>query len=129
MAATGLPPPPVKANSGDFAWVAWQQAIYKLLSTAGSVSWTLVDKAGSKLNDLQARPHNQLQGVAGTGEYHLSQAEQQRVTATVALNSKADAPTTSDIPSGKWALYKNTTTNKVFLYVNDGGTLKSVELV
>jgi hypothetical protein len=126
--AGGLPPPPTRADSGDFAWVAWQNALYRLLSTTGSVSWALIDKAGSSLADLQTKAHNMLTGVAGTGSYHLSQTEQQRVTATVAVNSKAGAPTTSDIPTGYWAIYKDTSTGLVKLYSNDAGTIKSVIL-
>jgi hypothetical protein len=126
--AGGLPPPPTRADSGDFAWVAWQNALYRLLSTTGSVSWSLIDKAGSSLADLQTKAHNMLTGVAGTGAYHLSQTEQQRVTATVAINSKAGAPTTSDIPTGYWAIYKDTSTGLVKLYSNDAGTIKSVIL-
>jgi hypothetical protein len=126
--AGGLPPPPTRADSGDFAWVVWQNAVYRLLSTTGSVSWSLIDKAGSSLADLQTKAHNMLTGVAGTGAYHLSQTEQQRVTATVAVNSKAGAPTTSDIPTGYWAIYKDTSTGLVKLYSNDAGTIKSVIL-
>ena len=124
----GLPPPPTRADSGDFAWVAWQNALYKLLSTTGSVSWSLVDKAGSSLGDLQTRTHSQLTGIAGSGAYHLSQTEQQRVSATVAITSKAGTPTTTDIPSGNWAIYKDTSGGTLKLYANDGGTIKSVTL-
>jgi hypothetical protein len=127
--AGGLPPPPTRADSGDFAWVAWQNQLYRLLSTTGSVAWTLVDKAGSSLADLQTRTHAMLTGIAGTGVYHLSQTEQQRVTATVAVNSKAGAPTTTDIPAGYWAIYKDTSGGTLKLYANDGGTIKSVALV
>jgi hypothetical protein len=82
MAAT-LPPPPVRADNGSFAWVAWYQDLYTLLSTAGSVSWSLVDKAGSSIADLQAKAHNLLTGVLGTGAYHISSAEATTVTTLV----------------------------------------------
>ncbi len=44
------------------------------------------------------------------------------------MRSKAGAPTASDIPASRYAVYKNTSDNSVKLWVNDGGTLKSVTL-
>lgn len=82
MAAV-LPPPPVRAESGNFAWVAWYQSLYTLLSTTGSVAWALIDKAGSSIADLQAKGHNLLTGVLGTGQYHISSAEATTVTTLV----------------------------------------------
>lgn len=82
MAAT-LPPPPVRAPDGSFAWVAWQQSLYALLSTTGSVAWSLIDKAGSSIADLQSKGHNLLTGVLGTGSYHLSSAEASTVATLV----------------------------------------------
>lgn len=79
MAAT-LPPPPVRAPDGSFAWVAWQQSLYALLSTTGSVAWSLIDKAGSSIADLQSKGHNLLTGVLGTGQYHISSTEADLVT-------------------------------------------------
>lgn len=78
-----LPPPPVRASSGDFAWVSWYQSLYAFLSTTGSVAWSLIDKAGSSINDLQAKGHNLLTGVLGTGQYHISSAEATTVTTLV----------------------------------------------
>jgi len=37
-------------------------------------------------------------------------------------------PTTTDLGSNTWAIYKNTTSGTVKLWVNDGGTMKSVAL-
>jgi len=45
MAGGGLPPPPTRADSGDFAWVAWYNQLYTLLSTTGAVTWSQVNKA------------------------------------------------------------------------------------
>lgn len=39
---------------------------------------------------------------------------------------KAGDPTTSDISVGQWAVYKNTVTGVIMMYVNDGGTIKRV---
>lgn len=36
---------------------------------------------------------------------------------------KASAPTTSDIPAGTFRVCKNTTNNRISLFVNDGGTI------
>jgi len=76
--AGGLPPPPTRAASGDFAWTAWYNQLYTLLSTSGSVSWSLVNKAGSSIADLVTRSHNLLTGFQGgtTNEYyHLTAAQ------------------------------------------------------
>lgn len=82
MAAT-LPPPPVRAGSGDFAWVAWYQDLYTLLSSTGSVAWSLIDKAGSSIGDLQNKGHSLLTSVLGTGSYHISSTEATTVTTLV----------------------------------------------
>lgn len=42
--------------------------------------------------------------------------------------SSSSAPSTSDIASGYYSMWKNTTSGEVRLYANDGGTLKSVLL-
>jgi len=126
--AGGLPPPPTRAENGDFAWVAWYNQLYTLLSTTGSVSWSLIDKAGSSLADLQSKSHSLLTSILGTGAYHVSATEAARITATYQINSKAGVPTTSDITSGNWAIYKDTSGGTLKLYANDGGTIKSVAL-
>jgi len=148
MSGGGLPPPPTRAASGDFAWTSWYNSLYKLLSTTGSVSWSLIDKAGSSLGDLVTRSHSLLQGVLGSGSYHVSSAEATNITALPAAASiittgnyatnnivdnnfktKAGIPTTTDITAGKWAIYKDTSGGTIKLYANDAGTIKSVALV
>jgi hypothetical protein len=42
--------------------------------------------------------------------------------------TKAGTPTTSDIPDGYWMIYKDTSGGSIRLWVNDGGTMKSVTL-
>ena len=82
--ASGLPPPPTRGEQGGFAWTAWYNQLYTLLNTAGSVSWALVDKAGSSIADLQTKNHNLLTAMQGgtTGEYyHLSAADYNTVHA------------------------------------------------
>lgn len=76
--ASALPPPPTRAANGDFAWISWYNQLYALLSTSGAVSWSLVDKAGSSIADLQNKNHDLLTGLQGgtSGEhYHLTAAE------------------------------------------------------
>lgn len=82
--AAGLPPPPTRAPSGDFAWTAWYNQLYALLSTTGSVSWALINKAGSSIADLQNKAHDLLTGLQGgtAGEhYHMTAAEHATIVA------------------------------------------------
>lgn len=37
-------------------------------------------------------------------------------------------PGTAGVPSGTWAVWKNTTTGDVKLWINDGGVMKSVTI-
>jgi hypothetical protein len=76
--AGGLPPPPTRAASGDFQWTAWYNQLYTLLSTTGSVAWSLINFAGSSLSDIQNKAHNLLTSMQGgtTNEYyHLTAAQ------------------------------------------------------
>jgi hypothetical protein len=78
MAGGGLPPPPTRAPSGDFAWIAWYNQLYSLLNTTGSVAWSLINFAGSSIADIADHSHNILSGLQGgtSGEYyHLTAAE------------------------------------------------------
>jgi len=127
--ALGLPPPPTRADSGDFQWTAWYNQLYTILSTAGSVSWTLVDKAGSSIADLQNKNHGLLTSILGTGAYHVSATEAGRITVMTTMQSKAGDPTITDITASNWALYKNTSSGAVKLWVNDAGVMKSTTLV
>jgi hypothetical protein len=38
----------------------------------------------------------------------------------------ASDPTTSDIPAGHWLAWRNTTTGKLLLAINDSGTIRKV---
>jgi hypothetical protein len=159
MPITPLPPPPIRGQAGDFVWTAWQNNLYRSLSSPGTIAWTTIDKTGSSLADLQVKSHAVLTGVLGTGSYHMSSTEAANVTAlptasTIvttanygasgilstsnyaannivdnAFKTKAGVPTTSDITAGKWAIYKDTSGGTLKLYANDGGTIKSVALV
>jgi hypothetical protein len=96
MAGGGLPPPPTRAGAGDFAWTAWYNQLYTLLNTNGSVSWDLVNKAGSSIADLQNKNHGLLTNILGTGQYHISSAEATRVSALP--NISGNAATATNVP-------------------------------
>jgi len=93
MAGGGLPPPPTRAGAGDFAWTAWYNQLYTLLNTQGSVSWNLVNKAGSSIADLQNKNHGLLTNILGTGQYHISAAEATNVTALPNISGNAATAT------------------------------------
>lgn len=48
--------------------------------------------------------------------------------ACILAKTKAGAPTTSDVPSGAWALIRDTTNNTTKLYYNNAGTLQAAVL-
>jgi hypothetical protein len=60
--------------------------------------------------------------IATTGAWSLDSTLQWK------FSSKSGAPTTSDIASGYCGVWKDTGAGTVYLYVNDGGTLKKVQL-
>jgi hypothetical protein len=103
MAGGGLPPPPTRAESGDFAWTAWYNQLYILLSTTGSVSWDLVNKAGSSIADLQNKNHGLLTNILGTGQYHISSAEATNVTALPNISGNAGTVTNGVYTTGSYA--------------------------
>jgi hypothetical protein len=43
--------------------------------------------------------------------------------------SQTTDPGTAGVPSGSWSIWKNTTSGQVRLWANDGGVMKSVQLV
>lgn len=60
----------------------WYTQIWKALGNVATISWDMISKAGSKLSDLETRPHSQLQvidgwvsGTAITQTNHISQAD------------------------------------------------------
>ncbi len=87
--ASGLPPPPQRADNGDFAWIAWYNQLYQLLSSTGALAWSLVDKAGSSISDLANHAHNLLSGMQGgtTNEYYHLTATEYTNLATPVHNS------------------------------------------
>jgi len=89
--AGGLPPPPTRAASGDFVWIDWYNKLNAYLSTGGSIAWSVINKAGSSIADLQSKAHSLLTSIQGgtAGEhYHLTNTEHTAVQALIARDPK-----------------------------------------
>lgn len=77
-----------------------------------------------------------LQGAAQVDVYSYDSVQSARFGTSAVIyvpllwvwNSKAGDPTTSDVASTRCGVWKNTTSGAVKLWVNDGGTMKSVAL-
>ncbi len=89
--AGGLPPPPTRAASGDFVWVDWYNKLNNYLSSGNSIAWSVVNKAGSSIADLQQKSHQLLTSLQGgtPGEYyHLTNTEHTAVQALIDRDPK-----------------------------------------
>lgn len=132
--ASILPPSPQGVPPGHPFWNQWYEKLRVIVnSISTSVGWTNLNFAGSKIQDIVDRQHNNLTSIQGgaAGEaYHLTAAQYATLTTTgiLTLYSKASDPTTTDVTASTAKLYKNTSTNTIKLWVNDAGTLKSVSL-
>lgn len=63
---TRLPQPPRDRNGiSPFELAKWFDKIYLILAGIPGISWDVIDKAGSKLSDLETRWHSMLQNVYG----------------------------------------------------------------
>jgi len=69
------PPPPTKSEPGSFAWMDWYRSLYDFITATATIAWNQINFAGSNLADLATRLHSSLQGVLGTGQYHISATE------------------------------------------------------
>jgi len=130
--ASILPPSPQGVPPGHSFWNAWYEQLRTIVNNIATslVLWTNINFSGSKIQDIVSRDHNQLtsiQGGGGGNYYHLS-LSQLSIVGSLTLNSKSTDPTTSDVAASTAMLYKNTTSSTVKLWVNDGGTMKSVTL-
>jgi hypothetical protein len=99
----------------------------------------LLEGAGSYKNWVQDVYQDQLRWqIPGEGQVFRLENDPFRARLEAPLNVNAQgleglksgsgSPSTTDIPDDQWALWKDTDTNTVSLYYNDGGTLKSVDL-
>lgn len=142
-----IPPSPVGVPMGSSTWNQWLETVRQIINSgAAGVLWANINFAGSNITDLASRAHNNLQSMQGgaAGEYYhltaaeysriptsdqqgrfLSAGQYERVTSVIQL---ATDPTTTEIGTNQWAIYKNTTSGNVKLWANDGGTMKSVLL-
>lgn len=129
-----LPPSPQGVPPGHAFWNVWYEKLRKIVNDlATSISWININFTGSKIEDIVSRDHNKLttiQGGTAAEYYHLTNAEHTAIAGigNLVLYSSTIDPTTSDIAASTAKLYKNTTSSAVKLWVNDGGTLKSVTL-
>jgi len=64
---TLLPRPPQNrgGNIDPFELEKWFTRIWLILSATAGISWAIIDKAGSKLSDIETRTHVMLQRVLG----------------------------------------------------------------
>ena len=67
---TTLPPVPreplIDSRGGMSAqWERWLQQIQRILSFAGGVAWGIINKAQSRLDDIETRTHAMLQSILG----------------------------------------------------------------
>lgn len=124
-----IPPTPIGSPPGSAFWNDWFEKIRTLINSGTITSaWTSLNFASSNITDIVSRAHNNLQSFQGgtSGEYyHLTSTQHTRMSGYI---DKATDPTTSDIASGTWAIYRNTTSNTVKLWANKGGTMVGVAL-
>jgi hypothetical protein len=132
-----IPPPPAEFTpQNQWAWLDFYKNVRYAINNSTNVTWINLNFASSNITSIVTRRHRDLQDLQGgaAGDYqHLTTAQltsvSNLITNGLTMNSKAGNPTTSDIPAGYAQLWKNTSTAAVKLWVNDGGTLKSVALV
>lgn len=54
---------PPKKNEPSFD--DWMYRFWRRISASAGIAWSLVDKTGSNLTDIQTRNHNDLQNIQG----------------------------------------------------------------
>lgn len=47
-------------------WRLYLEAFQKMLGSAGGIAWAIISKRGSRLSDIDGRPHSDLQNVYGS---------------------------------------------------------------
>ncbi len=65
------------------SWVWWFGQLQRALSLVGGIDWDKLNKSGSKLSDIETRPHSQLQSIEqaddtstdATGGKHTTNAQ------------------------------------------------------
>lgn len=69
------PPPGQDPVTGKWLYLLWRR-----LTQAGQILWTVIDKTGSNLTDIETRNHVDLQNHNTTDYYHLTQANHTDLT-------------------------------------------------
>lgn len=69
------PPPGQDPVTGKWLYLLWRR-----LTQAGQILWTVIDKTGSNLTDIATRNHVDLQNHNTTDYYHLTQANHTDLT-------------------------------------------------
>ena len=129
-----LPPFPIGVPPSHSYINDWYEKLRNILNSGEvPVHWSNIIFTGSNLTDLSTRNHNDLQNIQGgsSGQYnHLTNAEVASLSTFITNNTNmlAGFPTTSDIATDTWAVYKDTIGGSVRLWANDGGVMKSVTL-
>lgn len=84
-----VPREPLIDRNGQMSsqWTRWMQQVQRVLSFTGGIAWGIINKAGSKLSDIETRTHAMLQSVLGTGDRHITVDENAEITALDALGN------------------------------------------
>lgn len=64
----GFPSPPHSLPITHPAWIQYFNLLKNALDGDGNVTWDAVDKSGSKLSDLESRPHSDLTSILAADE-------------------------------------------------------------
>jgi hypothetical protein len=81
----------------------------------------LADIAGSDIAAQISKPH----GIYQMGDSDNRFEGSVKFAGCISANSDAGDPTTTDIPAGRWIVWKNSSTGDIKVWYNDSGVLKS----
>jgi len=80
-------------ETDSFEITKWFDRIWFILSGIPGIAWDIIDKVGSKLSDIETRPHSMLTDIDGTGTYHITSGENLEITAIDGLGAGVVAKT------------------------------------
>ena len=95
MSVPLAPPPP----NSDPLQDRWMYLLWKKLTQAAQIPWSVIDPTGSNLTDLTTRNHNDLQTIQGgtTAEYyHTTAAQNAEIARRKAVTSTAVSASMDD---------------------------------
>lgn len=67
-------------------WRLFFEQFQMMLGRIGGIIWAQINKKGSRLSDIETRPHSDLQDVQGNGVLHVSPEEKARWDAAGSSN-------------------------------------------